>query len=90
MNAMTNAKAPDFGFAVRVKEEVTNYEKQDECGQMAEPHAASRPSEMYDKRDCRETHTNAITSIASGTLPFETMAQIRPTSNGTRRTANRI
>lgn len=28
--------------------------KQDECGQMAEPHAASRPSEMYDKRDCRE------------------------------------
>lgn len=65
---MTNAKAPRFGFAVRVKEE-EQYEKQDECGQMGEPHAASRPSEMYDKRDCRENaygrdHCHRIRNIA--------------------------
>ena len=35
-------------------------------------------------------HTDAIIITASGTLPFETMAQIRPTPNGPRRTANRI
>lgn len=35
-------------------------------------------------------HTAAITVTASGTLPFETMSQIRSTPNGTRRAANRI
>lgn len=64
MNAMTNAKAPASPYKAEEQ-----YEEQDECSQMGEPHAASRPSEMYDKRDCRENtygrdHHHRIRNIA--------------------------